>query len=191
MSRSPNIPVGNHQVNQDLDNLQSWQLSGKIAWITPEERKSAYINWQTSNNDTTFNLNNLLGVNLARLRTENTVSTLSTDDKTFVGDSASLLIFQQTGFRVPIEQLKYWVKGQIPDSENYNANIKNEITYRTDGLIKSLTHNCEYCDVWNITYNNYTQAEINQTTYVLPSSIELFNPAHQALIKIRITGWSG
>ncbi len=191
MSRPPNIPAGNTSVNQDINELQSWQLSGKIAWITPEERKSAYINWQTSNNDITFNLNNLLGVNLASLSTKNGVSTLSADDKTFFGDSASLLIFQQTGFRVPIEQLKHWVKGQIPNSENDYANIKKEITFRTDGLIKSLTHNCEYCDVWDITYNNYTQAEINQNTYILPSSIELFNPAHQARIKIRISGWSG
>lgn len=190
VSRPQNVIGNNTNVNQDLAKLQSWQLSGKIAWITPEERKSAYINWQTKNNESVFSLNNLLGVNLASLRTENSVSTLSANDQNFVGNSASMLIYQQTGFRVPIEQLKFWVKGQIPDESLSHSSLSNNISYRPDGLVESVKFDCEFCDVWNIQYNSYTQAKIYQSTYLLPTSIELYNPAYQARIKIRINNWS-
>lgn len=184
----PPITASLGYIQQDLSTLTRWQVSGKIAFITPNERASAYMNWQNSEDQVAFNLNNLLGINLANLEITNGNVVLEANSERFTGESPSQLIYETTGWRVPIEELQNWVKGYIPS--NLNEINQPTIKYSENGLAESVNFDCEFCDVWNIRYVGFQTANIGEQQYVLPKTIDMTNPAYQARIKINVSKWS-
>ena len=185
-----NQPVSTANVQEDLTTLNNWKISGKIAFITPKERTSAYMNWQNEENFVSFNLNNLLGINLASIEITNQQTILKANNETYIGENASQLIYETTGWRVPIEQLRQWVKGNVGSEEQTNTNFKRSISYYDNGLIKTVKHECDYCDVWDIQYSSYNTVTLNNKIYILPTTINMTNAAYQARIKISISKWS-
>ena len=186
-------------LNNNLATLQNWQLRGKIAWVTPQERKSAYINWQQREQNMQFILSNVLGINLATLNYDGEVATLTADDQTYSDPSPSSLIYQTTGWNVPILPLSAWIKGAAStDGREYlnagNGNVlqkgfKQRIVRFENGLIKQLIPQCVGCDAWQIDYKRYQIVVINQVEYQLPTDISLTNLKSDANIKIRVNEW--
>lgn len=188
-------------LNNNLAQLTKWKLKGKIAWITEKERKSAYINWQQNDATLQFALTNVLGINLANLEYDGIMATLQADGKSYYDSSPSALIYQVSGWQVPLEQLSSWIKGAAT-SEGRNAiagqvngsrqaREKNqEITRYENGLIKQIKATCDQCDQWTINYTQYNNVSMNNIEYQLPEQINMFNSAYQATIKIRISEWS-
>lgn len=188
-------------LNNNLASLNNWKLKGKIAWITPSERKSAYINWQQRGQAIEFKLTNLLGINLATLNYNNKRATLKSDGQTYSDPSPSQLIYQTTGWDVPILPLSSWIKGVASiDAREYqgikntsnrnNISIEQTITRFENGLIKQLIGQCSGCDAWQIDYKGYQSATLNNIEYQLPTTISLTNVRTRAIIKIRISEWS-
>jgi outer membrane lipoprotein LolB len=197
------------QLNSNLAALDNWKLKGRIAWITSSDRKSAYVNWQQRGQEMEFKLTNLLGINLATLNYNNTLATLQADGKTYSDPSASYLIYQITGWDVPILPLGSWIKGAAStDGREYyglanNFNLQDKtnntkltapkrqlITRFENGLIKQLIPKCSGCDAWQIDYQDYQNATLNNINYQLPTNISLTNIRTQAIIKIRVSEWS-
>jgi outer membrane lipoprotein LolB len=202
-------------LNNNLAMLSKWQFTGKIAWITQNERKSAYIHWRQNDNTMHFSLNNMLGINLAKLSFDGNMATLNADDKEYTDPSPSALVYQTTGWRVPLEPLSSWVKGaasvkgRLKTNDDINSRApKNQKTSdksayskssnMTDasiiryenGLIKQIKPTCTNCDSWTIDYTSYENVILNDIQYQLPKQINMFNSAYQATIKIRISDWS-
>ncbi|MGL5224749.1 MAG: lipoprotein insertase outer membrane protein LolB, partial [Aeromonas sp.] len=50
-----------------LEGLTHWQLSGKMAIITPQQKGSARLNWQQTGDDYRLNLTSLIGTNILEL----------------------------------------------------------------------------------------------------------------------------
>lgn len=182
------------KLNNNLAQLQKWKLSGKIAWITASERKSAYMNWQQNVENMQFDLSNLVGINLASLHYNGKIATLKADGKEYYDPSPSFLIYKTTGWNVPLEPLSSWVKGAATSQgrlrNKTTVSDKQQIIRYENGLIKQIKHNCEKCDKWTIDYTAYENVFIGEDEYQLPKQISMFNSASQATIKIRISKWS-
>jgi outer membrane lipoprotein LolB len=182
------------KLNNNLAQLQKWKLSGKIAWITASERKSAYMNWQQNVENMQFELSNLVGINLASLNYNGKIATLKADGKEYHDPSPSFLIYKTTGWNVPLKPLTSWVKGAVTSQGRLSgktaaSNSQKLIRYE-NGLIKQIKPNCEKCDQWTIDYTAYENVLIGENEYQLPKQISMFNSASQATIKIRISQWS-
>ncbi len=199
------------KLNNNLTQLTQWKLKGKIAWISATQRKSAYMNWQQNNANMQFGLSNVLGINLASLSFDGQVATLFADGKEYQGPSPSMLIYQTTGWQVPLEPLSSWVKGaasvdgragsNIAADQSSSASTKPQITRYENGLIKQIKPICanddikngvenNNCDQWTIDYTSYKNVTINNIQYQLPKQISMFNSANQSTIKMRISEWS-
>lgn len=196
-------------LNSNLAQLQQWKIKGRIAWISLDERKSAYMNWQQDIDSMQFDLSNVLGINLASLTYDGQKATLQADGKTFENASPSALIYQVSGWEVPLEQLSNWVKGaasqhgrvvgnaQASFMKQDDTQIVQQITRYENGLIEKIQTVCPprpvqffRCDEWTISYNRYANVIIDENEYQLPTSITLFNARNQATIKMRINEWS-
>lgn len=186
-------------LNNNLATLQNWQLRGKIAWVTPQERKSAYINWQQREQNMQFTLSNVLGINLATLNYDGELATLVADDQTYSDPSPSRLIYQTTGWSVPILPLSSWIKGAAStngreylssgNGDVLQKGFKQRIIRFENGLIKQLIPQCAGCDAWQIDYKRYQAVVIKQVEYQLPTDISLTNLKSNATIKIRVNEW--
>jgi outer membrane lipoprotein LolB len=193
-------------LNNNLAQLTQWKLKGRIAWITAIERKSAYMNWQQNNANMQFNLSNVLGINVASISFDGQLATLRTDGKKYQGPSPSMLIYQTTGWQVPLELLSNWVKGAASvngrmhidtrQGPNNEAPSEQQITRYENGLIKQIKPICAAnvdanvsCDEWTIDYTSYKNVTIDNIQYQLPEQISMFNPVKQATIKMRISEW--
>lgn len=183
----------------DIAALEQWRIKGKIAWITPQERTSAYINWEKNQASLSFVLTNVLGITLANMKYDGKVATLNADDKTYTDLSASRLIARTTGWQIPIANLQYWIKGiTAPESEKVGGeessdsseNLIQDISFNEDGTLKQFTHSCRACDTWQVTYVQYKSWPLYEQSFRLPTSITLVNVYTQAQIKLRISQWS-
>jgi outer membrane lipoprotein LolB len=179
-------------LNNNLVELQRWKIKGKIAWISPTERKSAYMNWHQNNAQIQFDLSNLLGINLASLDYDGKLATLDANDQTFRDSSPSLVIYQATGWQMPIKQLSTWIKGTASDAgRDANGNSsKVEIERYENGLVSQIIPKCQQCEQWSIKYDTYESVKLSEQDYQLPTQITMVNDALQATIKIRISEWS-
>lgn len=182
----------------DIASLEQWRIKGKIAWITPQERTSAYINWEKNQASLSFILSNVLGITLANMQYDGKVATLTADGTSYSDTSASRLIARTTGWQIPIANLQYWIKGiPAPDSGHAQNHKREEpadnriqdIVYYEDGPLKQFTHSCRACDTWQVSYVQYKNWPLYGQNYQLPTSITLLNVNTQAQIKLRISQW--
>ncbi|MDT0594001.1 lipoprotein insertase outer membrane protein LolB [Glaciecola petra] len=183
----------------DIAALDQWRIKGKIAWITQQERTSAYLNWEKNQSSLSFGLTNVLGITLAKMKYDGNMATLTADGKTYTDFSASRLIAQTTGWQIPIANLQHWIKGVAApeieksisaDSNDSNENRIQDISYNSDGTLRQFTHSCRACDTWQISYVAYKSWSLYEQNFRLPSSITLLNVNTQAQIKLRISQWS-
>jgi len=188
------------QLNNNLAQLSQWQISGKIAWISSTERKSAYMNWQQNDQNLTFTITNVLGISGGKLSYNGILATLFADDKQYTDPSPSFLIYKTTGFDIPIKSLQSWIKGAAYASGRENETEQNSteqiksIERYENGLIKQLITQCPTrrtsCNQWQIDYEAYNNTDIGGREYQLPTSIRLTNLNAQYLVKIKVNKWS-
>ncbi len=175
----------------DQSELKAWSISGRIAWITPDERKSAYLNWSHKRDNeeinSTFILSSVLGIQLATLTQNQDGASLLADDETFYGRSARELIYRITGWDVPIESLSRWIKGN--GFKNNTAIEEFDIYRYPNGLISMSKPKCNNCDAWEISYTEYAVYKVYDKDFTLPKAITLKHTQNQSIIKLKISDW--
>ncbi len=163
---------------QRLTTVQQWQIKGKMAIRNDKEAVSAHLNWKTDAPDFDFRLTNLLGITLAKLNVEDGLAVLEADDKRFEDTNPSRLIYQTTGWDIPVSRLLDWIKGLPLAGDDYVLNEKQ--------LLASLSPACDNCGNWKVSYANY--GEVNGIW--LPHQLTLTQTNNsKMLIKIRIDEW--
>lgn len=154
-----------------LERLDHWQLSGKLAIITEQERGSARLNWQQDGDDYRLNLTSLIGTHILELnRQQGRLTLIDRDGKTHQSQNASALIYQLTGWDLPIDGLPLWIKG-LPGKAHYQLNADKSLASVSDGA-------------WQIDYQQYQ----DQDGYRLPHQLSL--QGEQTRIKLQINQWS-
>jgi len=164
--------------NQEKLRLMShWELTGKIAVITPSERKSAYLNWQQSNKNIDFRLTNLIGVSLLNLIYDGETARLEADGEKYEDESTEALVYRTTGWILPLDNLPQWIKGA--------ANARDLVFMNDNSLPEIIQPICATCTGWEITYSQY---EYVQGVW-LPFLVEVNNSLKQTRLKFKVNQW--
>lgn len=162
-----------------LSQLTRWQLQGKIAFISKDERNSADISWYKDSiiGSQQLNLTSYLGINVLSLRSVNQTHTIEFDGKTYKSEELDQFVYQLTGYFLPAKALAQWIKGQTyHDNEHMIFDEKTQ-------LAKTLTS--EYQGrKWEVKYNNFQTI----SGYPLPSKLTIKQA--DLTIKIAITEWT-
>ncbi|WP_181898367.1 lipoprotein insertase outer membrane protein LolB [Alteromonas aestuariivivens] len=175
----PQAPVDLPEQIAQLSQINQWQVQGKMAIRDQNEAVSANLNWQVDNSDFHFRLTNFLGVTLVDMTNQDGVATLEADDEVYQESDPSWLVYQVTGWHIPLSPLLMWVKGVPLATDQYTLN--------ESGLLASLTPGCNRCGAWQITYDDYRETG----GYWLPHAITLTQPLQPTnFIKIRIRTWT-
>ncbi len=161
-----------------MQQIQKWQVNGKIAFLQEKKRESANLLWKVDEqlDQQSLNMTTYLGINILSLEQTNEQSTIEVDGETHQSDDLDLLIWHLTGYPLPTEALHAWIKGitYLPD---------DKITYGDNFLPTSIRSNYDGMK-WHIQYQAYQQ--VNQLQ--LPKKITITQ--NQFTIKIAINHWT-
>lgn len=177
---TPSVPVESaKKVTWDsrqtrLRNVQSWQLSGKIAVITNKDSGSATVDWSQHAQNYTISLYGPLGSNGMTLKGGPGHVTMTTSNQAPVSaNSAEQLLAKQWGWNLPLSNLRYWVRGlPVPNLEAQSTldSANRLTTLRQQGFV--------------VQYQSYTRSGDLE----LPQRISIEGPALKS--KIVIYRWN-
>lgn len=174
----PVVQLNSNVHQQNLANFDKWQLSGRLAFKSPEDKFSANLNWTQDQQAYRVKLTSFIGTSLLEMEGSPGFARIEADDKEYQGSDASRLIRRITGWNIPIEDLPVWIKGQV--------NPQDQATFDDKGLVKQVSAACFLCDNWQISFDQYKPLD----DIWLPHRITLTNrDAPDNQIKIRINKW--
>ncbi|MEI6893111.1 MAG: lipoprotein insertase outer membrane protein LolB [Colwellia sp.] len=177
-AKPPLIKQTSQQRITQLEQLQQWKISGKIAFIERDARNSASFSWIVNEKQKTqqLNLTTYLGIKVLQLDSRDNIHTIESDGKTYSGNDLEKLIHSITGLTLPTQALIYWLKG-IPYQESDHVNY--QVTSELPQTLSSYYNN----ELWQVSYANYQQ--INGYTLATAFTIK----KEGLLIKIAINDW--
>ena len=92
--------------------LTTWNLTGRVALRSGKEGGQASLRWQHDPVGQTIDLRGPLGRGLVRLQQdEHGVRLLDSAQQVYTADNAEALLFNTTGWHIPLEGLNYWIRG--------------------------------------------------------------------------------
>ena len=137
----PTAPAAN------LSEFETWRLQGKIGVRTPQESKSAYLDWKNNGRNYQISLHGVFGLGRVKISKHDEFVELRANRETYKDENARDLIYQITGLDLPIEGLQYWIKGQTdPRSPVINQTLDEQ-----DKHLLQLEQNG-----WQIEYSRYS-----------------------------------
>ncbi len=133
--------------SHELEQFAHWRLQGKLGLKTPQDSKSAYLDWKNKDLDYRISLHGLFGLGRVQINKNGNEVEVKSKKEIYRDTSARLLLLNITGWDLPIEGLQYWIKGQL-DPTSVPKNIEYD---QTNTQIQTLNQNG-----WNIRYLKYT-----------------------------------
>lgn len=107
-----NQPIAWSTRAQTLSNLTHWDIKGLVAVRTQADAWSADLSWQQNRGTYTFSFFGPLGTSSFKLSGYPGLVTLETaDGKNYSAPQPDILLAQQTGWKLPVSNLYYWVRG--------------------------------------------------------------------------------
>jgi outer membrane lipoprotein LolB len=157
-----------------LNNMENWQISGKIAVITANDSGSASVDWSQRASSFTLSLYGPLGAKAIKMSGAPGHVTLKTSEgKTITAPSAEQLLSDQWGWQLPLSSLKYWLRGlPVPG-------VPQQSTFDAAHRLASLTQ-----QGFTIRYQGYTTAGALD----LPQHLSITSPSIKT--KIIIYKWN-
>ena len=165
-------PVANKSKTQ-ASTLTAWELSGAMAARNSKKGWSASLNWmQQGPNQYQIRLFGPLGGGMVLIEKMGGVITYVDGPRRISSRHADELLQQQTGVRLPVNDLYYWIRG-LPapgkvQSSRYDANAH----------LTSLTQ-----AGYTVNYSNY----MTVNNIDVPTKIQLIG--HDVIIKLFIKHW--
>lgn len=110
------VPTGTQEDwlahRDDIAALRSWDLSGRIAVSNEDQGWSAQFDWRQREDRFHIRLRGPLGQGAVELLGDTRgVHLLQPGKPTVSAPSAELLLEQQTGWRLPVSGLQFWLRG--------------------------------------------------------------------------------
>ncbi|WP_133128336.1 lipoprotein insertase outer membrane protein LolB [Legionella nagasakiensis] len=154
--------------------ISSWEISGAMAANNQKKAWSASLNWrQQGMNRYQIRLFGPLGGGTVIIEKEGGMITYKDGPKTASSNSADELLYQQTGIRLPVTNLYYWVRG-LPAPGAVQSTKYDQYNHLTQ--LKQAGYTIDYA--------RYTSLK----NIDLPSKIRL--KGHGVMIKLIIKRWS-
>tara|TARA_R110002110_G_scaffold91264_2_gene237659 strand:+ start:286926 stop:287579 length:654 start_codon:yes stop_codon:yes gene_type:complete len=130
-----------------LQAMQQWTASGKLALRTPEQSESASMLWQQRNASTRLVLSGPVGLNVTTIESDGVLLTVTQGDDVQVLDVSSPdAIRSSTGWDLPLQALHYWLKG-LPSPHSQPQAIQLDDTGTHLARLQQ--------DSWQISYAQY------------------------------------
>lgn len=173
-SSEPQLSItGNAIKKTSAREISSWQISGAMAARNKKKGWSASLNWvQQGASQYQIRLFGPLGGGTVIVTKQDGVVTYADGPKKISSGNADELLMKETGVRLPVNNLYYWVRG-LPAP----GAVKSSHTDQNNNL-SSLSQ-----DSYTINYSNYTS--VNNVS--LPGKIQL--QGHGVFIKLVIKHW--
>lgn len=163
---------------QSLKQQNNWAIKGRIGFKGPNKKESAYFRWQQKHQQYSLNLTSIIGTAILKLQGDAGQVSLVTDDQTYKDTNPSRLISRVTGWQIPVENLRLWIKGQHQQSDN--------VLTSEQGWISQLQPICDSCENWLITYDNYKLVG----KVWLPHKVVLNNQLDNSQLLIKVNEWT-
>jgi outer membrane lipoprotein LolB len=128
--------------------VNSWQISGKIAIQNARNSGSASVDWTKRNNNYDIAIVGPIGTGTVKLSGHpGFVSMQTSDGKHYTAKSAEDLLAKQWGYNLPVSNMNYWIRGlpvpNVPSKTKYDG--QNRLT----NLVQS---------GWRIQYPSYAKS---------------------------------
>ena len=158
--RPVDISIPAHERETELSNVSNWKIKGKIAFITPDSRESANLNWQKSQDEQNLNVTTTLGISVFSIRSEQQIHSILVDGKKYEGTDLDHLLTRVTGYQLPVGALENWLKGvHFSNSDKFSY---DEVTHLPKNLkTEYLGHK------WLVEYKNYGMIDKHALAYSL------------------------
>ncbi|ENM5764452.1 lipoprotein localization protein LolB [Vibrio mimicus] len=173
-----NVQWQSHQLV--LQQIQAYQLTGKLGYIAPDQRQSFNFQWQKSPQQLSLRLSNFLGQTVLNLRVDEQGAQVDTyDDQIYRDQDAQSLIRNLTGLDIPIEQLEDWILGLPTQATHYELNEQNTLANLT-----KLASTAE----WQVEYQRYQAIDWQNQVIPLPDKLKL--QQNKTSIQLVISQWT-
>ncbi len=163
-----------HARERILQGLTHWDLRGRIAVRTENDGFNANFSWRQWDGNYHIHLSGPFGMAALTLAGNGEGVALRHGGKTvFHRGDAERLFFQQTGVRLPIDALRYWVRG-IPQ-----RGVKAKISLDRLGRLEELQQSG-----WQVAYERY----IRKKGMNLPAKLVVEN--RKVRVRLVIDRWN-
>lgn len=159
---------------------QNWSLNSKISLRYGDENYIFGLSWaqQPANRYTMQITNPLTGALVAKLsRQSGGVTLLSDNGKTYHDTDEERLLLNQSGVRIPVKGMQYWVRGIASPQYKVDQLILDNL-----GRPQTL-----YQAGWKVSYSNY----LNNSTQAMPRKVVLTRSKDKLYIKLIAKRWQG
>lgn len=174
-------PAATWQARQtELRPITTWKIQGRMAMRTAEEGWQASLNWEREGERHRIDITGPLGHGHLRLTRDDQGAELrDADQHSWRAENPEQLLYQTTGWLVPLDGLNYWVLGlPLPD-----VTASQELD--PQGRLKMLSQSG-----WDIRFLEYTR----YGSLDLPSKLFIKrqgrgtngNPAKDATLEVRL-----
>lgn len=158
-----NVEWQSHQ--QRLSQIDHYLVTGKLGYISPQQRESLNFQWRHSQKESQLRLTTFLGQTVLNLTMTPQGAHVETyDDRTLSGTNADELVYQLTGLTIPIHALQDWFLGNPTQADHYQFNPTHTIA-SLNKVISGQT--------WQLDYLSYHDEELNQERIPLPNKMTL------------------
>lgn len=155
-----------------LARVQTWHINGRIAIQTEDEGWHAVLDWRQEQDHYDIHLTGPLGQGHVQLTGDDRQVLLRREAGEVADNDAEALLYQETGWRVPVRALRYWVLGlPAPDA--------GDVELDTQGYPARL-----HQDGWHIEWMEYSR----QGDLMLPRRIFAHN--HRARVRLVVDRWT-
>ncbi|MDH5184186.1 MAG: lipoprotein insertase outer membrane protein LolB [Gammaproteobacteria bacterium] len=161
------------QRRQWLAAIENWDIEGRIAIRSYDQAVNANLHWKQDGDVFAIEITGPLGQGGVSLHGERGTVRLISGDVDEVASDAQELLFLHTGYVVPIDALKYWIRG-LPQPNGGSQHSLDD-----QGRLAQLSQ-----DQWKVRFRAY---ELYQA-HSLPKKVFVDN--HQLSVRIVIDKWS-
>lgn len=175
---SPTKVLTKEQRQQQLAQIKQWQITGKLAFITPERRQSANLFWQLDQKRQSqqLELTSYLGISVLSLTSKNGHHLVEVDGKNYQGNDLEHLIYQLTKLILPTSAMQYWLRGLAWSAQDH-------ILYHAETNLPIQISSFYNGQHWQILFDDYQL--VNQIAMAKKITIT----QGQLTIKLRINQW--
>ncbi|KPN76976.1 lipoprotein insertase outer membrane protein LolB [Shewanella xiamenensis] len=138
---------------------KAWELQGKLAIRTPEDKLSANLYWRHSEERDELTLTTMLGTTVLTLEATPHSAHLHIDGKDFRDNNAQALLERVSGWSIPINDLPLWITGQT-------GSLDRVIAVDSTGQTKQL-QNVQTPPPWLVTFLSWQSQSGAKVPYQL------------------------
>jgi outer membrane lipoprotein LolB len=165
---------------QKLQQITDFQISGKLAYISPEQRQSLNFQWNKQPHTSQLRLTNFLGQTVLNMKVnENGAEVITYEDDVYRASTASELVRKLTRLNIPVEALQHWLLGQATETDSYTLTDKHTLATLRENLTD---------DSWNVNFISYQDIPDGNTVIPLPEKLTL--KQGETSLKLIIANWA-